>query len=32
MFEYEEEGDAFDEANDDMNSRLYAEHRERANG
>jgi hypothetical protein len=29
QLDYEEEADAFDEANEDMNARLYAEHRDR---
>ena len=32
LLDYEDEGDAFDEANDDMNARLAAEFRERQNG
>ena len=32
LLDYEDEGDAFDQANEDMNARLYIEHKERLDG
>ena len=32
LLDYEDEADAFDEANEDMNARLYVEYKERLDG